>query len=131
MISFLSAEVSSEILKKSEYMNTILGLNDSNGFHYEILKRQKNGKSNYLNHSNPLNYSNLKYNAESTLSFTNIEISTLKWYIRKIELFLLKFNCKLLTFNFNIGKLESGFDWDFPFTVGNTIFFTGSIKLLE
>ncbi len=103
MIEFINASASSKILERSKYLH-------SKFEYYETLKRQYNGI----------------FNSTSTLNFTDIELKYLKWYLIRIETFLLKYAPKLLTFDFKIGKLKAGFDWNFPFTVEDCIFLTES-----
>lgn len=106
MVEFLNAKSSLKILKDSSYFK-------SKFEYYESLKRQKNLKNHGITDLNLV-----------ILDFTDAEIQCLKWYLDKIVVFIQKYARKLMTFNFQIGKLRTGFDWDFPFTVNRCIFLT-------
>lgn len=96
IIKFLTISESKKILLNSRYYNSNFGK-------YELLKRSNECKIG------------------SWSDFKLTEINYLKNLYNNIV------NCKnnyLSKININIGKLPDNFDWNFPFTVGNTIFFT-------
>ena len=106
-VNFLSPNESYSVIKSAQYLNFISSP--------EIqLRIGKDGSKSDL----------LKYYKHQLVSFLTSEQQVIQWYISMMIPYVSRYAPKLLIPEIQFGKFRAGTDWDFPFTVGNTVFLT-------